>query len=457
MSIADKLVELQEQKNKLAAEIRSLADKGQGDEGFTPEERTQWETVNAAYDANDEERASYQEKLDIAARAASLEDKVERQASEWKSEIGEARQIRAGNVTEEHRALTMQAWLCHSNGIAINERQKEAAHLCGINVESPSWDLDVFTRSAPTGNQGWDSRGGRGRLESRADTYNSLVDAEGGYTVPEGFVNQLERSMLAYGGVRRVARVISTATGNSLPWPTSDDTANSGALLAEETDMGDTVRVPFSVITFVAYKYSSKPVRISQELLTDSAFNLSAEIGSALGERIGRITESHFTSGTNSGQPQGVEAGSALGVTAAGTAAITADELIDLQDSIDPAYEEGPAVGWMMKKATRSAIRKLKDSNGQYLWVAGLAGEADSLLGKPLTVNQTMPGMTTGLKSVLYGDFSKYIIRDVAGVAFHRLEERYREFDQTGFVMFSRHDGRILDAGTDPIKHLIQA
>jgi HK97 family phage major capsid protein len=237
-----------------------------------------------------------------------------------------------------------------------------------------------------------------------------------------------------------------------------DDTANTGELLAEETAMADSLRVPFGVITFLAYKYSSKPVRISQELMTDSAFNLAIEIGAALGERVGRITETHFTTGDDSGKPQGATVGSGASVTAAGTGAITADELITLQDNLDPAYEEGPAVGWMMKKATRSAIRKLKDGNSQYLWIAGLAnGEPDTLLGKPLTVNQSMPAMTTGLVSVLYGDWSRYVIRDISGATFHRLEERYREYDQTGFVLFSRHDGRVLDAGTNPILRLTQA
>ena len=458
MSYNDKLNELQEQRNKLSVEIRELADIGQSEEGFNAEQRSKWETVNSEYESTVDEMGKIQDKVDIAARAAALEEKQDRQASEWKTEVGQARQERAGETTEEHRALALQAWLRTQNDIEIDKRHEDAAQRCGVDLNRAKWKVQLRDKHAQNGVQAWESRGGmlEPKIEHRALSVGT--DSAGGYTVPEGFSNELERSMLAFGGPRRVARIVSTDSGNDLPWPTVDDTSNKGAILGEGGSIGASTDPSFGVITFKAYKYSSKPVLVSQELLEDSAFNMASVIASLLGERIGRAGAEHFTTGDNSSKPQGITVGAGAGVTAAGAAAVTADELISLQDALDPAYESFPSVGWMMKKSTITAIRKLKDSDGQYLWQPGLtAGQPDLLLGKPYTVNQDMPAMATGNVSIVYGAMEKYVIRDVTSARFYRLEERYRDNDQTGFILFSRHDGRLLDAGTNPVIKLTQA
>ena len=147
--------------------------------------------------------------------------------------------------------------------------------------------------------------------------------------------------------------------------------------------------------------------------------------------------------------------GASAGVTAASATAVTADELISLQGSLDPAYSTG-VTGWVMNNATLTEVRQLKDSQGQYLWQPGLqAGVPDRLLGRPVSVVQEMPDTATGNVAVLYGDCSKYLIREAASARFYRLEERYRDNDQTGFVMFSRHDGRVLQSAA--IKKLTMA
>jgi hypothetical protein len=108
MSLNDDIKALQERKNKLAAEIRELAEFGQSEAGFNPDQRTKWETINEAYDGIIDEMSSCQERVDIAARAASLEEKMDRQASAWQTEVGEARETRAGRPTEEHRAFAVE-------------------------------------------------------------------------------------------------------------------------------------------------------------------------------------------------------------------------------------------------------------------------------------------------------------------------------------------------------------
>ncbi len=447
----DRLQELQERKNELVAQIRALADR---QEEWNDEDRAKWDEVNTEYDATVAEMDQIRERQQVQARAEQLSQAEEERQFERRTEIGEARANRNGSVTDEHRALALQAWMRYQNGFDLEARHEEAVALCGVNHQRQQLDCNRALTLAPNGYQIW-NRNGNPMFEQRA---MSTTDSAGGYTIPEGFSNALEVAMLAFGGPRQVCRILTTATGNDLPWPTMTDTANEGELLAEEGSIGSSVDPTFGVVTFNAYKYSSKPILVSAELLQDSAFNMGQIIGNALGTRIGRITSQHFTTGTGSSQPNGLTVAAGSGVTAAGAAAITADELIDLQHSLDPAYRGFPSCGWMFADSTLKIIRKLKDGDSQYLWQPGLrAAEPDMLLGKPYTVNQDMPAATTGNVSVLFGAFEKYVIRDVAQLRLYRLEERYRDNDQTGFIAFSRHDGDLLDAGTDPIKKLTQA
>jgi HK97 family phage major capsid protein len=283
----------------------------------------------------------------------------------------------------------------------------------------------------------------------------SLTVGSGGYTVPEGFVNALEQALLQFGGVRQVADVMRTDSGADLPWPTMNDTANKGAILAEATTFSTSVDPTFASVIFKAFKYSSKPIIVSNELLQDSAFDLGAMIGGWLGTRIGRIQNDHFTTGAGTTLPKGIVVSSAEGAAAASETAIVDTEIIDLEHSVDPAYR--PGAQWMFHDSVLAAIRKLKDvTSGQYLWQPGMqAGIPDRLLGYTYVVNQSMAStLAKAAKVVLFGDFSKYKIRDVAGIRLVRLDELFAQTDQVGFVAFLRTDGQLLDAGTNPVKHL---
>jgi HK97 family phage major capsid protein len=194
--------------------------------------------------------------------------------------------------------------------------------------------------------------------------------------------------------------------------------------------------------------------------LEDNAVDLANEIGGLLGERIGRTQETYLTTGTGSSQPGGVVTGSTLGVTAASAAAIAADELISLLHSVDPAYRRDPSCGFMMHDNIAAAVRKLKDSQNRYLWDMDALknGQPAMLLGKPVTINQSMQSsIATGTKTVLFGAYKKFKIRDVKAIRIRRLTERYADADQEGFIAFMRTDAKLLNAGTNPIKHLIQA
>jgi len=263
--------------------------------------------------------------------------------------------------------------------------------------------------------------------------------------------------MLAFGGMRQVSTVLRTDTGGPLPIPTCNDTGNTGAILAENTTT-TALDAVFAQLVLDAYKYSSRHILVSVELMQDSAINMDAFMGRILGERLGRITNTHYTTGTGSSQPNGVATASGLGVTGgAGVAgAFTYNNLVDLLHSVDPAYRVGGNVGWMMRDATVGAIRKLVDGQSRPLWEPSMqAGDPDRVMGYPIYINQDVAAVALSARSVLFGNFSKYLIRDVREIILLRLNERYADLHQVAFLAFMRTDGDLLDAGTDPVKHFI--
>jgi HK97 family phage major capsid protein len=288
----------------------------------------------------------------------------------------------------------------------------------------------------------------------------SLTDAEGGYTVPQGFMPELIKSMAAWGPMLDpgVTRELVTASGNQIEIPTTNDVANVGVRLAENTAATSEGDVVFGQKLLDAYKYSSGPIKVSRELLQDSAFDMGAVLNDLMGERIARKVNTDLTTGDGAGDPNGIVTASTLGKTAAGAAAITADELIDLYHSVDPAYRAAPTCRFMFRDATLAMIRKLKDAENRYL-IDGLRDGAGMInlagIAVPYVINQAVPAATTGLKSVLFGDFNKYLVRRVREFVVRRSDELYLEADQAVFVGFARFDGELLD--TAAVKHLIQA
>lgn len=286
----------------------------------------------------------------------------------------------------------------------------------------------------------------RAIFETRAQSEGT--DSEGGFLVPNEFSGNLERALLAYGGMRSVAKVIKTGTGQTLDWPTVNSTAIQGEWLAENataTDQDET----FANLTLSSYTASSKIVKVSRQLMADSYFNLEDYLSSALAERIGRLTNVGYTTGNGSAKPRGVKH-DATPTTAAAAGAITFDEIIDLKHAVDPAYRANGT--WMFNDSTLKAIAQLKDTTNQYLWRPTVSlSDPDLLLGHPIVINQDVESIGAGNYSVLFGDFSKYIIRDVEGFTLLRLDERYADALQVGFIGFLRTDGKVIDAGTNPI------
>jgi HK97 family phage major capsid protein len=291
------------------------------------------------------------------------------------------------------------------------------------------------------------------RLMSEYRALSATTGSAGGYTVPQGFYNNLIQAMKSFGGMRQVSRVFTTSGGNPLPIPTTNDTANVGAILAENAQ-ASTQDVAFGQVTLNAYKYTSNIVLIPIELLQDSAFDIESYVAQSLATRIGRITNTHFTTGTGSSQPQGVVTGATLGKTGANgqTSTVTYADLVDLLHSVDPAYRGNAK--FMFHDQTLKALKKLQDGYGRPLWVPGVAvKEPDTILGYNYEINQDTPQMAASAKSIVFGDFSNYFLRDVMDVAVVRFGEKYMDAGQIGFVAFSRHDGKLVNAGTNPIAY----
>lgn len=290
------------------------------------------------------------------------------------------------------------------------------------------------------------------QAEGRAQ---SVTTTGGGYLIPTGFSNNLEAAMLSYSGVMSAATKLRTDSGNSLPWPTVNDTTNKGALLGINTQESEQA-MTFGVFNLDAYKFTSKSVLVPIELMDDSAFDFDSVVTPLLAERIGRIIEQYCTTGTGSNQPNGIVTASTAGVTGSSATAITVDDLIDLQHSVDPAYRRAPGAAFMFADGTLKAIKKLKDSQNRPLWLAGYdVNEPDTILGQPYFINQEMAAIGASAKSVLFGDLSKYIVRTVKDMRVLRLVERYADYYQVGFQLFVRADGDLLNAGTNPVKHLV--
>jgi HK97 family phage major capsid protein len=285
----------------------------------------------------------------------------------------------------------------------------------------------------------------------------------GGGVVARGFMNALEVAMQSYSNVRGVCREITTDTGADLDWPTFDDTGVTGEQIGEgeevsfeDPGIGDVV--------FKAFKTSSKGCLISSELLNDSAFDLDTLLGDAIGTRIGRQQGSKFTNGSGTGEPQGIVTAATLGLTSASPTAIAPAELTRLIFSIDSSYRNSPSFGLMMHDTTIAYLFSLKDTNGQPIYRPTFANGTARLVidGYNVYPNSFMDPCNgaggipvTAKKHVLAGAMDRFVIRDAGQLRVRRLDERYAEKDQVGFIGFLRSDSRMVKSGV--IKYLQQA
>lgn len=267
-------------------------------------------------------------------------------------------------------------------------------------------------------------------------------NSEGGYLVPDEFERTLVDGLQENNIVRHIANVIRTSSGTlKIPTVATHGTASwtdeAGAITPSYDSFGQA--------TLTSHKMATT-MKVTSELLNDSAFNVQSYIAKEFGRRFGVLEEAGFISGDGDGKPTGfldATSGAATGVTTAAATAITADELIDLFYALKSPYRRNAV--WLVNDATLAIIRKLKDGAGNYLWTPSIqAGQPDRVLGCPIYTSPSMPKATAGLKSVVLGDFSYYWIADRVGRTFKRLDELYAINDEVGFVATQRVDGKLL-------------
>lgn len=267
-------------------------------------------------------------------------------------------------------------------------------------------------------------------------------DSEGGYLVPDEFERTLVQSLEEENIFRKLAKIIQTSSGDrKIPVVTTHGTAS---WLDEEELYPDTDEV-FGQTSIGAYKLGTF-IKVSDELLNDSVFDLPSYISTEFARRIGSKEEEAFFVGDGSGKPIGIFAatgGAQLGVTTAGATAITVDEVIDLFYSLKSPYRKKAV--FVMNDSTVKAIRKLKDGQGQYLWQPSLtAGTPDTILNRPVYTSAYVPTIEAGAKTIAFGDFKYYWIADRQGRSFKRLNELFATTGQVGFMATQRVDGKLI-------------
>jgi HK97 family phage major capsid protein len=363
------------------------------------------------------------------------------------------------NIDKEERQKQLEDEMRNSLGTGVGSGGAATLETKDENRNKPVMKREeyrtAFKKYLITGMGGLDAEERKLILSGASQETRALAvgtGSAGGYTVPQGFYDQLTDAMKWFGGIRNSkATILRTAAGNALPMPTDNDTTVTGELVSENSAVS-AADISFGQKILNAYKFSSKTVLVSLELLQDSAFDIEAFIAKKLGQRLGRITNTYFTTGTGTSQPQGIVTGATSGkVGATGqTTSITFDDLIDLEHSVDPAYRQNAQ--FMMNDSTLKAIKKLKDSYGRYLWLPGTSQNApDTIMNYGYVINNDMASMAANAKSVLFGDLSTFYVRDVMDITLFRISEKYIENGQVGFLAFYRGDSAALDAGTHPI------
>lgn len=324
----------------------------------------------------------------------------------------------------------------------VPESQRETAVVATATATPEAQYRDAFWNYIRRGAQAGEYRA----MSVGSDTY-------GGYTVPDEFRRQLIQGLDELNVMRGLATTITSSSG-TLTMPTL--TTHASATWKTEAEAYAETTPAFSEVTFSAHKATAL-IKVSEELLNDSAFPLEQWIAGEFARALAELEETAFVVGTGSGQPTGVVGGSTLGKTATATNAITADELMDTYHALGRAYRR--RASWLMHDSTKKAIRKLVtgvSGDKTYIWQPGLAsGEPDMLLGQPVYTSPDMAEIGTGNKVAIFGDLSYYYIVDRQSISIQRLNELYAGNGQVGFRIFKRTDGKLTLATA--AYHLINA
>jgi HK97 family phage major capsid protein len=282
---------------------------------------------------------------------------------------------------------------------------------------------------------------------------STTTTTEGGFTVPSEIASMVIDKLKAYGGMREVATVLTTATGVAMNWPTSDGTADVGAIVGQNAAV-NAADITFGTIGLNPFYYTSNKIALPLELIQDSAIDVVGYVVDRLATRIARIQNTHFTTGAGTTLPDGIVPKAVVGKAGitGQTLTVIYDDLVDLKHSVNRAYRGNAK--FMMNDLSVAIVSKLKDTTGRPVWVPSVtAGAPDTLCGHAVQINDDMAVMAANAKSIVFGDLSKYTIRDVAGTTTLRRfdDSAFALNNQVGFCGWTRSGGNLLD--TAAVRH----
>lgn len=299
-----------------------------------------------------------------------------------------------------------------------------------------------------------------GSDDEEARALSAVTGSAGGFAVPALFNPEVSNAMKAFTGIRLAgSEHITSDSGQDLPFPTNDDTGNVGEIVGENVAVTEQ-DVVLAQTTLSTFMYSSKLIRVPIQLLQDAGFDIETWLFAKLSERIGRAFNAHTTTGTGTGQPRGIvtamgTSGVGIGVSTAANNAITADEVLALQHSVDPAYRDDPSSKYMLSDGLLQRVRILKDSNGRYLLNDATSGAPATIWGKPFQIMTDMTATITPSTNVmLFGRARDYKTREVRGLTLFRFNEKYMDQLQVGFLAFQRWGGNYVNPGNFSVKAL---
>lgn len=422
--------------NEMTDALRLVKERKSGEYAgvLNPEERTKFNSWDA-------ELVKVQEQIDMLEREEKLKLINEAHAGvKHESEANKEKKFNDNAGSVERRNVIAKAKVSGYTSLNDDER---------IVMDTELRDQNAFEKFLRFGYQKLNAE--EQKILTRAQ---STTTTAGGYTIPEGFAGRIIESMAMVSDLLNWATILRTDSGNPIPFPTNDDTSNTGELIGENSDLSSSsADLVFGVKTLTAYKMSSKMIKVSNELLQDNGVDLPSYLAKRLGIRLGKISNSYYTTGTGSSQPRGFLAssgGATRGKVTSSTSTFTLAELAELQDSIDPAYRTSNKKAWSMNSAILAEIKGLalaSDKPGSVWAPSYRDGDPDRILGAPYFFNQAMSATSaTGDKIVCYGDWSKFLIRLVNGLDMLVLKERFAEYGQVAYCAINRTDSFLEDS-----------
>lgn len=365
----------------------------------------------------------------------------------------ETHRLNDGTITDEDNAIYEKM---EADVMALGKEIERLERQAAIDLElGQPVNVPVTEKPAPAQDQ---AKKGRASAEYNDafwkaircksvdhDVFNALqigTDSEGGYLVPDEYQRTLIDALQEQNIFRQLAHVITTTSGErKIPVVASHGTAS---WIDEEGSYPETDDA-FNQVSIGSFKLATM-IKVSEELLNDSAFDVAAYIAREFARRIGAAEEEAFFTGNGTGKPTGILAatgGAQTGATAASTSAITMDEVMDLFYSLRAPYRRNAV--FIMNDSTVKALRKIKTGTGEYLWQPSVkAGEPDTILNRPVYTSSFMPAIASAAKTILFGDLGYYWVADRQGRSFKRLNELYAPTGQVGFLSSERVDGKLI-------------